>query len=199
MAQLRAAASFAHKEGTLKKSLVALLALGFCVITSQNALAQANLGLTAAGVQVGMVSPEDVDATLGFGAFADWGTLTPNIRLASHLDYWSKSEGDPSTGEATIRDITLSMRGKYMFPTSSPRFQPYAGVGLGMHFLNARVEVPSFPVIEDGTTKVGFDFGGGFSTPMNPRADFQAETWYSIVDGFNQFSLKGGLSFKIGS
>jgi opacity protein-like surface antigen len=198
MAQLRAAASIVHKEGTLKKSMIALLALCSCVIASQDAMAEGNLGLRAAGVQVGMVNPEDVDATLGFGAFADWGSLTPNIKLVSHLDYWSKSEGSAPFGEATIRDVALSMRGKYMFPVSSSTFQPFAGVGIGLHFLNAKVEVPGFPAIEDGTTKIGFDFGGGFSRPINPRMDFQAETWYGVVDGFNQFSLKGGLAFKLG-
>jgi len=28
--------------------------------------------------------------------------------------------------------------------------------------------------------------------------DFQAETWYGVVDGMNQFSIKGGLGFKVG-
>lgn len=183
----------------MKKSLVAMLALGICVMASQNAMAEPHLGLQSAGFQVGMVNPEDLDATVGFGGFADWGTLTPNIRLASHLDYWSKSEGIPATGKATLRDVAVTMRAKYMFPVSSEKFQPYVGMGMGLHFLNAKVELAGFPDIEDGTSKVGFDFGGGFAAPINPRMDFQADTWYGVVDGFNQLSLKGGLAFKLGS
>jgi hypothetical protein len=198
-AQSRAAAPIEHKEGTLKKSIIALLALALCAVSSQDARAEANLGLHSAGVQVGMVSPEDVDATLGFGAFADWGEMAPNFRLASHLDYWSKSEGDPTNGEVKVRDITLAMRGKYMFPTSSTNFHPFAGLGVGMHFLNAEIQVPGFPPMEDGETRVGFDFGGGFTTPLNHRTDLVGEAWYSVVDGFNQFSLKAGMAFRLGS
>jgi hypothetical protein len=197
--QPRDTASIGHKEGTLKKSIVALLVVGICMVASQNARAEANLGLRAAGVQVGMVSPEDVDATMGFGVFADWGNLAPNFRLASHLDYWSKSEGDPTSGEMSVRDINLAMRGKYMFPTSATNFHPFAGVGVGMHFLNAEVTIPGSGTFEDGTTKVGFDFGGGFSAPLNNRTELVGEAWYSIVDGFNQFAVKAGMAFRIGS
>lgn len=198
MAQWRAVASVVHKEGTLKKSLVALLAIGFCLVASQNAMAEANLGLRAVGVQVGVVNAEELDATFGVGGVANWGTLTPNFQLTSHLDYWSKSEGSPGLGEVSFRDIALGVRGQYLIPVSSEKVQPYVGVGVGMHFLNAKVEVPGFPTVDDGTTKVGLDFGGGITAPVNPRMDFMAETWYGVVDGFNQFSLKGGLSFKVG-
>lgn len=183
----------------MKKSIIALLALAVCMVSSQNARAEANLGLHSAGVQVGMVSPEDVDATLGFGVFADWGEMAPNFRLASHIDYWGKSEGDPTNGEVKIRDIHLAMRGKYMFPTSTTNFHPFGGIGVGMHFLNAEVQIPGFPTAEDGETRVGFDFGGGFTTPLNNRTDLVGEAWYSIVDGFNQFSLKAGMAFRLGS
>lgn len=183
----------------MKKSLVALLVLGMCVTASQIALAEPHLGLQSAGVQVGMVNPENLDATFGVGGFADWGTLTPNIRLTSHLDYWSKSEGIPATGKVTLRDVALTMRTQYMIPVSSEKFQPYVGLGMGLHFLNAKAELAGFPDASDGTTKVGFDFGGGFAAPLNPKMDLQADTWYGVVDGFNQLSLKGGLAFKIGS
>lgn len=183
----------------MKKSIIALLVLALCAVSSQNARAEASLGLRSAGVQVGMVSPEDVDATLGFGVFADWGEMAPNFRLASHLDYWSKSEGDASNGEARIRDIQLAMRGKYMFPVPSSNFRPFAGLGVGMHFLNAEVQVPTLPTTSVSETRVGFDFGGGFTTPLNNRTDLVGEAWYSIVDGFNQFSLKAGMAFRLGS
>lgn len=174
-----------------------LLVLG-CGLASQNALAQANLGLKTAGFQVGMVSPEDTDAALGFGAFADWGTLAPNIHLVSHLDRWSKSENLALGGEASVRDVALSMRGKYMIPVSSARWQPFAGAGLGMHFLKAAVEVPGFAPVEDSSTKLGVDLGGGFATPLSPKANLQAEMWYGIVDGFSQLSVKAGMAFKLG-
>lgn len=181
----------------MRKWTIALLVLA-CSVTAQNARAESNLGLKTAGFQVGFVSPEDIDATLGFGGFADWGTLAPNLHLVSHLDYWSKSEGSPATGEATLRDITLSLRGKYSFPVSSPRFQPFAGAGVGMHFLKAGFEMSGFPAVDDAETRFGIDVGGGFSAPLSPKADLQAEMWYGIVEDFNQLSVKAGMAFKLG-
>jgi hypothetical protein len=187
----------ANKEGILKKQIVVLAVL-CCGLISQNALAESHMGLKAAGVEVGVVSPENGDATLGFGGFADWGNMAPNMRLASHLDYWSQSESSIFGGEVSVSDISLSTRGKYMFPVSSPKIQPFAGVGLGLHFLKSRVEVPGFPTMEDSSTKLGLELGGGLNTPINPKTDLQTALWFGVVDGFNQLSVKVGMAFKLG-
>ena len=76
---------------------------------------------------------------------------------------------------------------------------PFVGAGLGLHFLNAKAEVPGYPDVEDGTTKLGLDFGGGFTTPMTPRTEFRSEMWYGVVSDYSQWSLKAGLTFKLGS
>ncbi len=183
----------------MKRWIVLVAAVASCSLVSQNAMAQANLGLRAAGGQVGIVSPENYDATAGFGAFADFGTLAPNVRLMTYLDTWSKSQDSPFGGSASVGDVSLSARGVYMFPVSSPRLQPFAGAGLGLHFLHAKVEVPGLPTLEDSSTKLGVDLGGGFAVPMSPRADFRTELWYGIVDSYSQLSIKAGLGFKIGS
>jgi len=183
----------------LKKPIAILATLLFCAMAAQNATAQTQLGPHAIGMQLGIVSPENSDAAVGFGVFADMGTLTPSIRLLSHLDYWSKSVDSPFGGSATVGDVALTARGEYMFPVRTPRVQPFAGAGLGMHFLHAKVETPGFPDITDSSTKLGLDMGGGFAMPVNPRTDFRTEMWYGIVDGLNQLSIKAGLAFKLGS
>jgi hypothetical protein len=142
MAQSRAVASIGHKEGTLKKSLVAMLALGICVMASQNAMAEPHLGLQSAGFQAGMVNPENLRR---------WGTLTPNIRLASHLDYWSKS-GDHGHRQAAA---DIAVNGPITVPGLVGEVSPYAGVGMGLHFRMRRSKSPASD-IEDGTA-VGFD------------------------------------------
>jgi hypothetical protein len=185
-------------EGSMKKLVGVILALALCIATSQDAMAQADLGLKAAGFQVGLVSPEDMDATFGLGGFADLGTLAPSVRLRSHLEFWSKSEDDAFGSEVSIRDITLGARAHYMFPVSSSTIQPYAGAGLGLHFLHAEVSVPGLSV-EDSSTKLGVDFGGGLSWPVGPSTDLLAELWYGIVDDASQMSMKAGMSFKLGS
>jgi opacity protein-like surface antigen len=187
------------QEGLVKKPVVLIAVVSICVLGSQNAWSQANLGLRSVGVQVGMVSPENSDATIGFGGLADLGTLAPNLRITSHLDFWSKSQDSPLGGSASVGDVTLSARGEYQFPVTNTRLQPFAGAGLAMHFLHAKVEVPGFLTAEDSSTKLGLDLGGGLAMPVSPRTEFRSEVWYGIVDNYSQLSLKAGLAFKIGS
>ncbi len=182
----------------MKKVVVCLAALFFCTVAAQNAVAQSNLGLKAMGGTVGLVSPESGDATAGFGAFADLGTLAPQVRLTTHLDYWSHSEDAFGGASASVSDLALSARGTYLFSVASPRIQPYAGVGLGLHFLSAKVEVPGFLAVESSDTKLGLELGGGFEAPMGPKTAFLGELWYGVVSDFNQLALRVGLSYKVG-
>lgn len=193
----------------MKRIGISLLVLGFCTVVSQSAMAQSHLGLRAVGFQVGMVEPEHVSGTPGFGGVADLGNLSPHVRLTSHLDFWSKSEDQPFGVTATLRDVTLGMKARYEFPVSNPRLQPYAGAGLGVHFIRGTVDVPAQDLgggvivpamtIEDSSTKLGLDLGGGVEAPTGPRSHMFGEMWYGIVDQVNQFSLRVGMSFKVGA
>jgi opacity protein-like surface antigen len=184
------------------KRKVTLLALALGLLTAQQAMAQSDLGFKRMGAAVGYVSPENLDGTFSLGVFADMGTITPAISLEPRLDFWSQSE-QAFGAEASIRDIALGARGKYHFPTSNPDVRPFAGAGLALHFLNSEVSitVPGFPTISDSqsSTKLGFDFGGGVATSLSPRADLTGELWYGLVSDASQFSLRVGLSFKLGS
>ena len=58
-----------------------------------------------------------------------------------------------------------------------------------------------FPAVtaEGTSTKLGLDLGGGIATGLGPRTDLLAETWFGVVDAANSFSLRAGLSYKLGS
>jgi Outer membrane protein beta-barrel domain len=181
----------------MKKWCGTIVALALCMVVSHDAMAQPSLGLKAVGFQAGLVSPEDMDATFGLGAFADLGMLTPNVRLRTHLDYWSKSE-DEFGAEFSVRDITLGARAHYLIPMTSSTIQPYAGAGFGLHFLHAEMSDLGVTV-DDSSTKLGIDLGGGLAWPMSPSADLMAELWYGIVDDASQMSMRAGMSFRLGS
>lgn len=196
----------------MKKAIFVLTLFVFCASSSQNALAtpakstksakpvkstksdNAGIGLNRLGVDVGLVDPEGASSTLGFGVFADLGNLAPDVRLSSHLGYWSKSESEFGA-EASVRDISIGARARYMFHVSSPKLQPYVGAGLGVHFFNAKVEFGGFSA-EDSATKLGLDLGGGVATPVSPMTDLFGELWYTVAD-IDQFALKAGVSFRI--
>jgi opacity protein-like surface antigen len=196
-------------EGVMKRLLGSLAVILVCSVPVQNAMAKTGvgLGLRSIGGDVGVVDPENASGALGFGAFADLGTVTPEIHLAPYMGYWSKSEGNPSEGEASISDIALGMRGKYMFHVSSSKFQPYAGAGLGFHFLTAKVTIPDMIIggvlvpgmeVKDSSSKIGLDLGGGFLTPISTRTDFTCDLWYGWVEDVSQLSLKVGVAYKLG-
>src|ERR1700752_2259105 len=116
------------------KAKVLLFSLVLGALMSQNASAQSDLGVKRLGAMIGYVSPEDLDGTFGFGVFADLGTFTPNIGWEAHLDYWSGFGA-----KATVHDIVLGSRAKYLFQLKNSSIRPFAGGGLSMHFLKAKV------------------------------------------------------------
>lgn len=184
------------------KRTILLLTLASTVAAASSAMAQADLGLKQVGVALGFVNAEELDGTFSVGVFANHGTIAPRIGLESRIDYWSKTEDDFGT-EFSVRDIAIGARAKYHFEVASPRVQPFAGVGLGIHFLSAEVTTPpigGFPGTssDDSETRLGLDIGGGLSTPIGPKTDFLAEAWYGIVEDVNQFSLRAGMAWKLG-
>jgi hypothetical protein len=188
------------QEGPMKKTILGMMVMTFCIAGVQNARAQSNLHLESGGFEVGLVSPENADGTIGVGGFLNLGTLAPRIRLSSHLDFWSDSQSAFGT-KATVSDVALSFRGTYQFPVTSPKLQPFAGAGLGLHFVHAKVDVfdpfsGMTMTAEDSSTKLGLDLGGGVSSPLSPNTDLQGEVWYGIVEDVSQLSLKVGLAFR---
>jgi hypothetical protein len=189
------------------KNLLRISALVlFCIVVSQNAHAGSNLGWRSIGVDAGFVDPENVDGALGFGAFADLGTLAPSLHLSPQIGYWSKSMEDFGS-EVSVGDLSFGARGKYMFHVSSPKFQPYAGAGLGLHFVSAKVVIPDQIIggflvpgmtVEDSSTKIGLDMGGGFVTPIGAKTDLTGDLWYTFVEDVSHFSLKVGVAMKLG-
>lgn len=182
------------------KRLCLVLALVSTVVAAPVAMAQSDLGFKRMGAAVGFVSPEDMDGTFMIGVFADHGWITPAIGLESRIDYWSQSE-EAFGAEASVRDIVLGARGKYYFEVNHPTIKPFAGVGLGLHFLHAEVTIPpigGFPeqTVEDSSTELGIDFGGGMAMNVGPRTDILTELWYTVSDA-SQLALRFGLSYKL--
>jgi len=190
----------------MKRVSVTLVAMAICTLTATHALAAANVALRGIGLKVGVVNPEDVDMTLGAGLIADLGTVHPNIALESYAGFWSQTE-EFYGSEFRVRDFAVGAKAKYMFKVSNPSVQPFAGAGLGLHFLNAHVETPSFDfggVIIPGTsvgdtdTDLGLDLGGGLRIDTGSQFSFVGEGWFTLVSDVNHFSLMAGAVYMFG-
>ena len=191
------------KRHSLISTLI-ILGLLFPAVSS----AQTELGFQGVGFMAGLVAPENLDATVGFGLIADLGTFTEQIALEANLNYWSQSEGMSGFGEVSIRDIAFGGKTKYFFPMTNSSLRPFAGAGLSLHFVKAEVTTEEIDLgggfiipgtsVGDSSTKLGLDLGGGMATSISEKTDFIGELWYGVVSDINQFSFKLGVLYKLG-
>jgi len=191
----------------MKKVCVIALSFVFCIAFSQNAWAKSNIGLQRLGVDAGIVDVDGGGSTLGLGVTADMGTFSKDVRFSFHGNYWNDTE-ESFGAEAGVRDISFSGRARYMFHMDSPKFQPYAGGGLGIHFYRASVTIPAVDLgggviipgeeFSDTSTELGLDMSGGFIVPMSAKTDFTTDITYTVSD-VDQFALKAGVMFKVGN
>lgn len=192
----------------MKRFAVLLTSVILCAFISSTACAQSNIAMRGIGIKIGMVDPEDVDATFQFGLVADLGTITSNVSLESYMNFWSIKNGMMGGGEVIVRDIAIGAKGKYIFSIANPAIKPFAGGGLGFHILRAGVDIPAvyyggsmiMPAISESDTeiKIGIDIGGGIRGDISQKWAVQGEAWYSIVSDFSQLSLQIGLLYKFG-
>jgi outer membrane protein W len=155
------------------------------------------LGFRSLGANIGFVDADNVPGTMGMGVFANLGNITSDIRLVPVANYWSKSE-EFAGDKVSVRDISFGARGQYMFRVNSPKFQPYMGAGLGMHFVRAEVSSVSQPMsVSASDTKLGVDMGGGFSTPLGHKTDLNFDLWYTAASDVAHISMKAGISFDL--
>lgn len=161
-------------------------------------LAQDGIGLKGIGGKLGLISPEVIGSTIGFGVFADLGNITPNIQLSANADFWSKSFNSVSS----FRDISFGATGQYIFATPNTAIRPFAEAGLAFHALKNDVEGVNFlgqqQDFSTSSTKIGVDLGGGVLYQLSPQLDLLGQLKYRIVSNFNQLNINAGVLYRLG-
>jgi opacity protein-like surface antigen len=192
----------------MKLFTVLLACVAICTLTATAASAETNVYMRGIGLKAGVVNPENLDATLGIAAVFDLGTLHQNVALESYAGYWSQTV-DEYGGEFSVRDFAIGGKAKYMFQTSNPTVQPYAGAGLGLHFVGASVEtdpvyfggsliLPGYSASETDV-EFGLDLGGGLRIDRGGRFAFIGDAWFSVVSGdASHFSVMAGAVYMLG-
>jgi len=177
------------------KRLLILLPITFLFLTlGSTSFAQMMLGPKGVGAFLGYVNPEHVDATLGFGAVVDMGTLTPMLGLDLEILYWSKSEG-PSDRKISWRDIVLCAHARYRFSLPGSPVKPYMGGGIGPHFVKHENEQSGK---SETDTKFGLHLLAGAEYEVSPKVAIFGEWRYAIVSDINQFAIFAGAKYKLG-
>jgi hypothetical protein len=140
-----------------------------------------------------------------FGAQAEFPGLptVPNLAFEGSVEYWWDSQKEVVLGEtfeSSVSIISLNGTAKYVFNLPSGSVAPYALGGLGVHFVNAKVESPSFTAEADNT-ELGLHLGGGVKYMTTPQVGIFGQTKYMLTFGdadLDGFYLFGGVTYYLG-
>ena len=189
----------------MNRWLTAVLTTIFCATMATAALAETDIGFKGIGGAIGIADPEDLGAAFDLSVFANLGTFAPHVAFEGVFDFWSKSENF-LTYEYSVKDFAFAGRVTYRFDiASNPKIKPFAGGGLGLHFVKTSAPSFSIPGIgiagggSDTKVKLGLDFGGGSNFTVGERLDIVAELWFRLVSDVNQIVVKGGVIYWLGS
>ncbi len=164
------------------------------------------LRLGALGVQVGTTKPSRVETTTSYTVQADYGEISPRLRLVFGVSYWGsrytretvdafrdtlrKVVIDPSgddtlrLGPVTLSDVALGADLHYL-PRLTWAVRPYVGGGAGLHVLNAEGKSISGTFVETAldNVNVGIDGLVGAELVAFRRVGIGAELRYDLLSG----------------
>jgi hypothetical protein len=177
------------------------------VLFAVSVFAKANIGLNGIGAQVGFVSIESsIGSTIGFGAAADLGWLTPQIAFGAELLYWSKSYDVGAHWDWSYSQIYITALARYFFSQKKgASFSPYAGGGLGLVIgkVSSDYTGPNedyygyYDDTSTSSTGIGIVLLGGAKKALSPKMDGFAEVRYGTGEGADYFGIFAGVIFKL--
>jgi len=187
---------------------IALVAITGLVATAPRAFAQTTttssarsedvgLGFRGIGGRIGLVDPEGASSTVDLGVHIDAGEFAHNIRLQPIVEYWSVGQDVTlfgSTYSVDLKDFSIGADVNLDFPLQDSRLTPYAGGGLGLHWLKASNDAPGGAEVSD--TKLGLNLQGGIRTDVMPNLAVFGELRYNFVSDANQLKLLGGFTYR---
>ena len=147
------------------------------------------LGFQGIGVRSGFVDPEGASSTVALGIHIDAGQFVNHVHVVPLAEYWKVGASG-----VDLRDFNIGTDVNVDFPVEGGRVIPYAGGGLGLHFLKA--EDPAFPGLSASDTKLGFNIQGGIRNQVMPNLGLFGEVKYNFVSDANQLKLMGGFTYN---
>jgi hypothetical protein len=184
-----------------------------------------NLFFRGLGVELGWILPPRVDDALSLGIRADLGLLGPNVRIRPGIAYWSsqmqrtevnrlaeqiqsvclRQYNNPAQcpplnlGSIRMSDLMLNLDAHYEWPESPFLFIPYAGLGGGIHLLNARGEAITDTFIEDFLDSVSpaLNLFGGMRFPLTSGLELTGEARYVLAADIRHAALTVGALWAL--
>jgi opacity protein-like surface antigen len=155
--------------------------------TTARATEDVGLGFKGLGARLGLVDPEGASSTLDLGLHIDAGEIARNIHVSPIAEYWKVG-----VSGIDLSDFSLGLDLLFDFPLQDSRMTPYAGGGLGLHFVKA--DDPQGPSNSD--SKLGLNVQGGIRNDVMPNLALFGELRYNFVSDFNQLKILGGFTYR---
>lgn len=173
--------------------LVALMAAAPAAFAQETTAREPGLGFQGLGARIGFVDPEGTSSTLELGLHIDAGQIARGVRLQPVVEYWSLGQ---SIGpyDSDTSDLSFGADVNVDFPLQDSRIVPYAGGGLGLHFLGFDSTVPG--VSDQSDTKLGLNIQGGIRNDIMPNLSLFGEARYNFVSDANQLKVLGGFTYR---
>jgi len=147
------------------------------------------LGLEGLGARIGFVDPEGASSTVALGLHVDAGEFVRHVHIMPMLEYWKVG-----VSGLDIKDLMFGADVNVDFPVEGGRVIPYAGGGLGLHFVS--FDVPPGISGDNSKTKLGLNIQGGIRNQVMPNLGIFGEVKYAFVSDVNQLKVMGGFTYN---
>ena len=148
------------------------------------------MGFEGMGARIGFVDPENASSTVALGLHVDLGEFVRNVHIMPLVEYWKVG-----VSGIDVSDLTLASDVNLDFPVQGGRVVPYAGGGLGFHFV--KFDNPFAPPgFDNSKTKLGLNIQGGIKNQVMPNLGIFGEVKYVFVSDVNQLKIMGGFTYN---
>lgn len=123
--------------------------------------------------------------------------LHPGLEIMPGVEFWRNDNSVSLFGLETSRsDATLGCAARWILVREG--WQPYAGAGLAVHFLNERVDAPDLGVVDrrSSTVRGGYTLLAGVTFTMTNRLSNFVELEHHGVSRYRQLKLNTGLGWN---
>jgi hypothetical protein len=152
-------------------------------------------GLKRAGIQGGVVFPENWGAGLSLGARLDFGELAHQVYIIPMITYWNAKED-------TIGMSNIALAADLQYFPFHQQEGAYIGVGMSYNFLSwdyyYKVYAPTVTekLGQTEARRIGFYPIIGYVYKINQISLF-AELKYNLISEFDAFQLTLGATMKL--